>query len=473
MGIGSSGYWLARTLLSQEDELARLAIPVAAMWSVSVAHGIFDFNWYIPANMTLVVLSLAIAVRLFRMSDPAEQRSIAIPKPMWMVSAVGVLALSTFCVGHFVGPATAESSWNEYLAWSLASNRFESKSMGPGRQSRLGPVDGNSPKVVAWMIQQLDQAVLSNPSDSRAHIRLSAMCLRQFDLLQAQSENAMSLAEIRDAAIHGGFASQDEMVTWLKKVVGTNYSYLQRAWWHARQGLRGSPLSGRGYIYLSEVAFLDPELGGHEYGLLHQAYLVRPNDPSSQFLFGRQQLLVGNQKAGTALWKEAFRGGTTIRQRIIPTLAPVVTPEELISAFEPDLNGLRDIFDYYRAEATKEETRRVALLYVEELESQAGLMSAETAADLWYDAQFVYSTLGMTDRAVMAARRAIEHQPTEYRNHFACALRLREAGRIEEAVYELRWCQARRPDDATLQQALINMSGQLRSVERTPSSILR
>jgi hypothetical protein len=304
-------------------------------------------------------------------------------------------------------------------------------------------------------------------------MRMSAMCLRQFELLQGRSENAMTLAQIRDAALSAAFDSHQQMSDWVTKVVGDNRVYLDRVLWHCKQGMRTTPTEGLGYLYLAEVAFLDESLTGTEYDLLHQAYSVRPYDPAVQFMYGRHRILAGDAATAMKLWKDAFRRGARVRRQIISAIAFQAPPQEILDVFQPDLAGLRDLFEYYRREGFDQQMQFIGERYASELESRADLMAGAPAGKLWYDAQGVHDVLGHVEESADAARNAVLAQPGEYRNHFACALRMRDAGRLEDAVKEFRWCASRKPNDAALPRVVAEMQRQLRQSKALSKNAIR
>ena len=296
LGIGTIGYRTVQSMQSSDDRTASLAVPLVACWLVSVTHAVFDFNWFIPANMCLTLVVGALALRLWGLTERNQLGDFAISRFSWYSVAASAAVMLLFSVSYYVPPARAHSYWNEYRAWSLATNRFEEKSLGNGRQRSLGFVDGSQPETVARMMDLLDSTVRNDPNDGRAHIRMAAMCLRQFELLQDRSGSGMTLAQIRDAAQSAGFESHGEMDEWVTRVVGDHRVYLDRILWHSKQGIRTTPTEGLGYLYLSEVAFLDESLVGTEHDLMRQAYAVRPYDPGVQFLYGRQRLLMGDSR---------------------------------------------------------------------------------------------------------------------------------------------------------------------------------
>ncbi len=350
-GIGLSGYWLLRVIQSSsEPRFSAAAAAIAAGWMASVVHAVVDFAWYLPACMSVTILLLAAAMRLYQLSlgDKAFRHDIPLSRLGWTIAAATALFLASTAVHERVAPALAAPYWDEYLGWSLAANHFGTKTVGRGRQRRLGEVDGSSPEAIARMTDLLQEVLIRNPDHARAHLRMAALCLRQFETQQQNAENVMTLTQIRDAASASNFPSQDALRDWLAKAVGANYVYLDRALYHTKAGLRLCPLQGRGYVYLNEVAFLSSSPLPGEDRLLEQAYAVRPHDGSVQFVLGRQRMLAGDVPQALDLWKQAFRSGTEIRERIIGALGPQLATDEWEELFHPDVDGWAQLFEYYR-----------------------------------------------------------------------------------------------------------------------------
>jgi len=450
-GIGLTSYWIFRGLRSDRPELAFIAIPLASSAAVSVVHGIVDFNWFIPANMCVTLFVAAAAARVGQLTTGDSRKLSIVPKRLaWGVATSGIAVMTVCSIAHFAGPAKASADWHEYLAWSFATNRFNVRSAGLGRQRSIGVINPGLPETNDSMIAMLDRALTEDPHHGRGHVRIAALCLRQFNLLQSQSETSMDLAQIRDAALSSEFESHQDMVDWVMRVTGDNGVYLERVLWHAKKGVKLTPTEGSGYLYLGEVAFLDEALIGREFDLLQQAHRVRPYDPSIQFVFGRQLLLRGEKEEATALWKDAFSRGQSVRRRVIAAFRFQAQPQEILDTFSPDLPGLKDLFDYYRRQEFFPQMNYVGAVYVAELEQQAKLTTDETASELWFDAQFVHATLGNVELAAEAAVNSVMSQPSNYRNHFACALRMRDAKQWDKAIQEFRWCQQRKPNDKQL-----------------------
>ena len=464
LAVGLSGYWIVHCLRSERRSVAFLAVPLLASWSVSVTHAIFDFNWFIPANMGMSLIVAAAATRLYAMRrrEEIDAKEPGAQRVNWAIATAGITVVVCLSAYQFVGPAQATPRYHEFRAWSLASNRFQARSIGPGRQRSLGFVNPAAPETTARMIQLLDESLAADPLHGRAHVRMAALCLRQFNLLQMESDLGMDLAQIRDAALSSEFSTHEKMVAWVMRVVGENGNYLLRVLDHAKRGVQLTPTEGQGYLYLAEVAFLDPALNGREPELMEQAYQVRPFDPAVQFVHGRYLLLAGQQERALELWAEAFRRGEAIRQRIIHSVGDLAPPEEIVSVFQPDVDGFKDLFDYYRLNGRESQMRLVGRLYVEQLEKHAPEATGSHAGQLWFDAQFVHATLGDAAFAARAARNAIRAEPASYRNHYACALRMRDLGLWDEAITQFRWCQKRRPENEELPRVI----AQLRQIAR-------
>ena len=452
VGLGLSVYWATKGILSEDEEIQFLSAPLVASLIISILHASFDFNWYIPASMCVTLIIVALCARLADLSGESSQPRYRIGRFGSASLAFIVLAMSTFAVSHYIGPARGLAAWHEYRAWSLASKRS-----GAGRRGELGNVDVLDPETVDQMIVLLEEVLEHDPGHGRAHVRMASLSLRQFELLQSRSENPMSLAQIRDAAMTSQFESHEAMSEWINRVVGENRIYLDRVLEHAKQGIKLTPTEGNAYLYFAEVAFLDPAMNVTEYDLVEQAYAVRPYDAATQFSFGRHQLFAGHQNAAMELWQDAFSRGKDVRKRMIAALGFQVPPQQILDLFDPGLDGMRDLFEYYRRNEFTPQMKFVGARFVVLLEKQAKLMSGKPAGKLWYEAQFVHAVLEQPELAAAAAKNSVMADPAEFDNHFALALRMRDSGRFEEAAEQFRWCAARRPQDEKLPKIVAEM----------------
>jgi hypothetical protein len=248
--------------------------------------------------------------------------------------------------------------------------------------------------------------------------------------------------------------------------------YLDRILWHSKQGIRYTPTEGNAYLYLAEVAFLDESIQATEHDLMRQAYAVRPYEPAIQFSLGRHELLAGNQAGAMELWKDAFNRGDSVRQRIIAAVGFQAPPQEILDLFQPDMMGLRDLFQYYRRREFVPQMNFIAKRFVVELEKQAKLMTGETAGDLWREAQFVHATLGNTESAATAAKNSVMVDPTNFENHYSCGLRMRDCERFEEAAKEFRWCASRKPENPELRKIVAEMKNRARQLAATHAATI-
>jgi tetratricopeptide (TPR) repeat protein len=464
-GLALSGCWVARgTLRARHRQHQGLAGALAAAWTVSVVHAVADFHWYLPACMTVTLLLLAATVRLDQLVSRGRAGNAAGPvcRPAtWRSLGLAAALLALLSVVQCVAPALAAPYWDEYLGWSLAANRPE-QSLGPGRQRRIGPVDRSAPETLSVMVGQLQQALRHHPADARGHVRLAALYLRQFESRQQAAANAMGLAQIRDAALTADFASQQQLHEWIDRAVGPQRGLLDRALRHARWAVQLAPLLGHGYLFLHELAFLEADRLPAPSRLLEQALRVRPYDGSVQFVCGREQLLSGNVDEGLRWWQRAFRGDTDTRGQIVQLLAPQMTAADFVALFEPDLQGYQELFAHYRDAGRTDQLLAIGPAYTEQLAGQARLLSGTSAAEVWFRLQAVHHVLGNAEQAAETARKAVASQPNRFHYRHVLAVRLKQAGCLEEACEQLRWCQLRRPADPELSRQLQQWRRELR-----------
>ena len=485
-GIGLSGYWLWRSAttppvrVSEATDGNMWVGAIMASWLVSILHASADFHWYIPACMSVTIMLLAAALRIQALTQPHPlvARELIIPRFSWGAAVFSMAFVSGLTIHERWPPAAASIGWDEYLARSLVATRIESGDGNrSGRQRDVSDIDRSSPEALAGMIVQLDKASAHNPHDARIQLRLAALSLRQFELLQKTADNAMPLSAIRDAAQSGGFATQAELTQWIDKAVGPNRLWLDRALDHSRAAVRLCPLQGLGYVYLSEVAFLAPHELPPPRELLAQAYRARPYDGSVLFANGRERLLENDLAGALAFWKDAFRRGPRLRRQVLENLGDQLTAEELISIFQPNLEGLSDIADYYRETQQIDKLRVVAPILSHRLQQEAPLLSAGEVATLWTQAQFAFHVLDEHDLAAEAAARAVAAVPADFAYRQTLAYRLRQANRLAEALEQFEWLRNRQPDNPHVLEAITNLHHMLheetRSTATRPNSPVR
>jgi tetratricopeptide (TPR) repeat protein len=310
------------------------------------------------------------------------------------------------------------------------------------------------------MASHLEATVARDPYDARARLQLAKNCLQRFENCQQLSDNPMSLASIREAAVVSRFASKEDQDRWLAAATGEHLVYLRQAFQHANCAVRLCPLEGTAYLYLAELAFLQGGDSARD-RLIAQALAVRPFDGVVLYTAGYEAMRTGDVQRASDYYRRSFQRGPETQCLIIESLAPYVLPEAFVEFFAPDTNGLSKLFDYYRVAEQPEAARLIGQHYVRSLETQAQNSSGSVAAGYWNTAQEVHDYLRDKSQALAAARQAVAAKPEDFHLRFQLASQLHQAGKLTAALQEFRWCQRRRPEDRTVRARLAEVETHL------------
>ncbi|MCP4189671.1 MAG: hypothetical protein GY768_03470 [Planctomycetaceae bacterium] len=458
-----TGYWLISSLRrSTSQRMTTISGVLFAVWIASIAHSFVDFVWYIPACMSCTVLCMAAAGRLYRLSQTTAKDSsdVSLSRFHFLACAMTLGFVAYLSLPTLQRPAFAATAWESYLKISLTVDG-EGKKQAPINRREMGSIGQHNQDSLDQMEHYLKATLRHNPKDARAHLRLSTNYLRQFDSCQQLSENPMSLWSIREAAINSNFPSLAAQHAWLSLATGKHLEYLSLARTHALKAIRLSPLQGKAYLHLCDLAFLS----GHNQirdALIHQALAVRPHDGDVLYMAGYDAIQTGDMQEGAKFLQQAFRRGPAIQAVIIESLAPQVNPTAFITVFQPDHDGLEMLFDYYRSADKLAEAKIVSQHYCKQLKTLAGQHSGPVAARLWYRCQEVHSYLGETPEAIAATREALAADPGNYELNFLLGSRLQQAGNYEQAGQQFRWCERRKPNDPTVKTRLAQIKSQRR-----------
>lgn len=455
-------YRVART--AGNTEHAAFAAALLPGLAASLLHSFGDFVWYIPACLSLTIVSAACVCRLWQLTavsggerepQPGAERwnwlrrwtveggEFAMPRGVWVAAAAGLIGLTTALIAGRTPQALAAPHWDAYFKLARAARR-------------AGLVEGRDlpAEQSAAMTAHLAETLRRDPCHVRANLRMAAACLRQFDDRQRVSENPMPLSQIRDAALASQFPSREAQDRWLSAVMGDNRRVLDAALLYARRAVRLCPLQGEGYVYLAELAFLNSASAELKGKLVDQALLVRPYSGLVLLAAGGEAALEGDNGRALTLWKQAFRLDSDRQTQIIELLAPGMPAETFIECFCPDRVATGKLYDFYLAQNMAEAAGVVGLRYAAELEREAQHSDGPLAAALWDRANGVYAASGDMSKATQAARNAVFHGPEDFDLHRRLAEALFSSGEYAEAVSELQWCISRRPQEASLQQQL-------------------
>ena len=305
----------------------------------------------------------------------------------------------------------------------------------------------------------------------------------------------MTLAQIRDAARASQFPSLEAQNEWLDRALGNNQKLLHAARRHARQSLRLSPLQGRGYLYMSELCFLEGGDRELQQSYVNQALKVRPFGAQVLFVAGREawssyiRYLVElenifeendprveeiRRKAkreydrAMAYWKGAFNRDVTYQQRITNLLIDYVTAKFLIENFNPDVDALKRLEARFRNLNRPNDHRLVLYhLAIGIMKQSQDPNNDKPIQDLLAAAQ-IFDQLVDHERVVECYQTALKASPNSFRVRYSVGRWLYKQGRFNEASKHLEWCLRLKQDDETLMKMVARSKEQ--SVRRTVDS---
>lgn len=442
----------------QRDGDRRASAAAAAVFSgliVSALHSLGDFVWYIPACISLAVILAACACRLrqwHHAASPTTDEPTAseseitewrVPRAGWIGGCVCAGLLTVMMVQTWWGPAFAASPWESYR--KLAREQQAAR-----RRTALDTHE----EPFDEMARLLEATVASDPADARAHIRLAELYRRWFEVLQRDSANAMTLTQIRDAAIASQFESPESLDQWLTVAIGPNREMLDKALAHTRRGLQLCPLQGEGYIYLAELAFLEGQGEQAKPSYINQALRLRPRYGPVLMAAGSELAMAGNWEAAIETWKRAYHDDYESQVRIMEIMAPVVPAEFFMENFRPDRIGMGRLLNHYRGLQRQRDVQIIGRRFIELTVQEAEANPAESLP-LWMSASSTATLLDETQYALEFNRRAVQAAPNDFNARQALGNKLLAQRLYTEAVEQFKWCLSRAPNDEALRQSLM------------------
>ncbi len=456
--------WCLRSLRATSDRRIRmLAATIAASLAANGVHALFDFVWYVPGLMTVVMLLAACARRLdqislvdiaaSRLPHSVEQDAVrSVPRGLGVLTAAATFCVAVWSFPHLSQAASAEPYWFDYLKIALPQ-----RAGNPSASSGDSAVDKDQQSEQAVVtnfkrcLTALNQVTKRNPDHARAHLRLATAYLTAFEHLQGNNDNPMKLADLRDAALASHFESVDAMRQWLQRAVGPNLKYLDAAVSHSRQAVQLCPLQGQGYVQLAELLFLEDLDPKHPRALLTQAELVRPHSAQVQFVIGREALNDGRLDDALKSWKMAFHHQRSYREQILNLLVGTVPPNAILENLEPDLAALEQLEVRYRDQPSADHVV-IARAYAEMLKSDASLPGCDQPIERLLAAAAMHVSLQDVNDADACFRRAIEIDRGAFSARLKYGVFLYEYHQFARAAEHLKWCARINPDDDSIRQ---------------------
>ncbi|MBI1313033.1 hypothetical protein GC176_17220 [bacterium] len=472
-------WWCVRGLrLSDVRTTPAIALcAVTASLAGSFVHAVSDVVWHVPGCMAATVLLAACACRLYQLqrdqnSVDGSRTTHRVPRIVAFGVACGVIALGGWMATIWGPRLSAEPYWWQYRRLALADQTGKgdpaedaSTVNANAEAAQVSEVEHEASRFKRKLVA-IREAARRNPADARFHVRLGIHYASLFHTLQAQSDNALPLGQIRDAALNGGFESQQEMREWLETAFPQNLPYADAAAAHCLQAVRQNPLEGYGYLYLAELGFLLGAPQEFDQQCIAQALEVRPYNAQFLFAAGREAFLQGDVEGWHSYWKKAFHRNEFVQTQIIAQLVEYTeTPVDLVvQAFEPDIDALE------RLALAAQQTQRI-----EERDKALDLLSAQLVeraqepqnrdrVDDWLKAAAAFSQLQNSEQVTYCLLEAEKASPSNFVVRLELGKWLAALGHSAEAAEHLEWCQRFQPDNPRVQKLLA-------AVQRRPRGI--
>jgi cytochrome c-type biogenesis protein CcmH/NrfG len=451
------GYWCARGLRS--GRTSGLAAPLAAISAalvMNLVHSITDFIWYVPSCMVLALLFAAAAVRLSQLTAPAVPLAPTgarlLVRTAWGAVAAGMLGFGTLAARVEWPAVVAEPHWFDYIRLT--------------RALRVDGKDDDQSTDFGLVKRRLSSALAAARANPRAHRPqlAAARAYRQYvEVKLEQSENAMPLTQLREAA-RSNFESLEDMQAWLEKpaVLGDRRKLLAASVSAARRSLRLCPLSPRGYLILADLGWLNGQDAEYEHDLLAQAFAIRPFDARVHFMLGREEFLAQRPDEALAHWRESFNRDNEYRRQLIAQLSRILPASFFLANFDVDLDSLSLLREAYRESPDQKGYRNIlGKLAIEDCRAAKSAVGDE-AANHWTAACTCFIELEDDRKAVAAAEAAVKANPASFIARKTLGNLLFDQGDYAGAAKHLSWCVSRQPDDDSLrarkEQALAELT---------------
>lgn len=462
VGLACCGFWCATGLRLARSPTERVCLGAcAAGLAASAVHSLVDFVWYIPACMSVTVILAACTLRLAQMSREAsrnESRVYVLSRPQWLTRAAVVGATSLWMVWTFFGPGVASVYWDRYLRVSKAHGALSRQTLDQLIADRDVFSEGVARESTRTMLGHLERVVAWEPQFARAHLRLAAHLVNDFEQRQRDAANPMDVTQIRDAAMASRFASPADLRAWLHRAFGDHCELLYQALHHAHVGVALSPLQGEGYLTLADLCFLEGAQPSAVEDYLDQAIRVRPFDADVLFESGKRKLLAGDAQGALSHWTQCYRDPGPHQLRIIYLLAGRIPAAMFLATFEPDWQTLMPLWKRYRVLGQEQDLQDLVTYALDRTQQESADLKGVRAADRWRCQAVMFSDLGREDESLACLERAYAANPRQYEVRLALGQALLSSGQFSKAEPHLRWCLSRHPENKQLRGALVRVA---------------
>lgn len=446
LGVLTCTFWVWRGARRSESKRLSMAMAgVGGSLAANFVHAPFDVVWYTPGCMVIVVALAACACRLCQLSkltksSPASAADApSASRVLWLGSFGGALALAAWMLMLKLPPVLAEPHWHEYLRYALAKPETDADALD----------EAESDEEFRQKLVCLQKAAIADPNNARIQALMATGYVALFQKQQSESENAMKIAQIRDAALASEFPSQEAKDEWLDRVLGKNRRFLDAALAYAKRGATLCPMQGRAYLDLADLKCL--ESGDLEIAqrFIAQALTVRPYDARVLFTAGREAWAAGDADAARVHWVGAFHRNYQHQTFIISAMAPSAPAQAVIETFQPDWKALKQITEFYKTLERPIDYGFALQTFAAASEAKAQEAEGATAADYWVHAGRSYDAIRNTAKAQACLQSAVSADPQSFEARSALGRWLLANGNATDALEHLAWCNSRKPNDDT------------------------
>jgi tetratricopeptide (TPR) repeat protein len=368
----------------------------------------------------------------------------------------------------------AATHWDSYQLTAIANQQQTQKQLtGDIQGTKSESLDADKDRAATdhqaltdASVFHLRQVLIRDPDCARAHLRLAKSYLRQFEQLQKNSENSMSLDQIRDAVFASEFRSSQELRDWLDRAFGKKYRLLYQAHYHTVRALRLCPLLGRGYLNLSELCFL----GGHHAdamgGYISQAIRCRPYDEGLLYEIGRQHWLLGQTELAFNVWQQIYHHTGLHQLRIAKSLTRLMSADVFIELFNPDWQTIRFVWQQYQDQHRDADCQIVIRHAVDQARRFETIHTRSEAAEHWLSLSVMQRKSRDPAGCLESLHAACRLSPNDYVIRRQLGKQLVRTQLYEQAQPHLRWCLARQPNDSQVRRELTEAT----KIRLTPTS---
>ncbi len=463
--IGLCLSWCVRGILFSRSKRSTIALAaIAGSLAANCVHAFVDFVWYVPGCMVVVIILVACAGRLFQInydlhfghalnSSPWNRQ---LPRIVWAVSVCGLVGLGYWMAQITLPVLNAEPYWHEYLQLTFAQDKKQKGNRDPQSEGQHDQNLTFQQSVVYQKLTALKAAVEANPNNARIQLRMAMGYVSLFHALQRDSQNPMSLAQIRDAVWVSKFQSTTAMNRWLNNpgVIGRTRKFLDAALHHTRRALSLCPLQGHGYLNLAKLCFLEGKGVNEQKRYIDQALIVRPFDPRVLFAAGQQAWSSGEYKTAILYWKGSFQRSLNYQEQIMDMLVDYVPARFVIENFQPDWDTLVRLEQRYRNLNRPNDYQTILRQYAKVAVQKARQTDTKNPISFWFYAAAAFNKLGQTDFVWKCLRSAMKTDYHSFQTRYEWALWNYKQKKYAESIKHFSWCLNRRPKDEKIQRLL-------------------